>query len=123
MELPSLRGTRSLTEERQKALELEQLRPRLREGDRVILLAEEGTQRRSPAFARSRSRELADGSRARLVFVAGGPYGFAPEAYRLASGTLSLSLMTFSHQMIRLLFTEQLYRAFTIMRGEPYHHE
>ena len=88
----------------------------------MVLLDEHGKQLRSVELAAWMVRRQNAASR-RLVFVIGGPYGFSPEVYARANEQLSLSLMTFSHQMIRLTFTEQVYRAYTIIRGEPYHHE
>jgi 23S rRNA (pseudouridine1915-N3)-methyltransferase len=89
--------------------------------DTVVLLDEHGLEQRSTAFARwlEQKRNTAR----RLVFVIGGPYGFSQDVYARANEQLSLSKMTFSHQMIRLVFTEQIYRACTIIKGEPYHHE
>lgn len=120
--IPELRNTKSLTEEQQKAQEAELIRKQLQAGDHLILLDEHGTERRSMAFATWLEKRMAAGAR-RLVFVVGGPYGFAPEIHQMAKEEISLSQMTFSHQMVRLFFVEQLYRAHTILRGEPYHHE
>ena len=88
----------------------------------MVLLDEHGKQFTSMEFSRYIQKKMATVQR-RLVFVVGGPYGFSPEVYNRASEKISLSTMTFSHEMIRLIFTEQLYRAMTILRGEPYHHE
>ncbi len=120
--IPSLKNTKHLTECQQKEQECEQLKRFLRQGDYVVLLDERGAERRSIDFASWLQGRMVSGSR-RLVFVSGGPYGFADQVYDIAQEKLSLSLMTFSHQMIRLLFAEQLYRAMTILKGEPYHHE
>ena len=87
----------------------------------MVLLDEHGKERRSVEYARWLEQRSMNARR--LVFVIGGPYGFSPEVYQRADEKLSLSLMTFSHQMVRLIFTEQLYRACTIIKGEPYHHE
>lgn len=120
--IPELRQTKSLSVEQQKAAEAELLRGRLQAGDYVVLLDEHGRERRSVDFARWMERRLSGGGR-RLVFVVGGPYGFDASVHAAAAEEISLSQMTFSHQMIRLLMVEQLYRAMTILRREPYHHE
>jgi 23S rRNA (pseudouridine1915-N3)-methyltransferase len=98
------------------------LRKCLQPGDYVVLLDEHGRERRSIDFAQWMQKRMGASPR-RLVFVVGGPYGFAPQIHKMAQEEISLSLMTFSHQMIRLLFVEQIYRAMTILNGEPYHHE
>ena len=118
--IPDLKNTQSLSEEQQKQLEGEQILKQLQPSDTVVLLDEHGREYRSIEFARwlEQKRNTAR----RLVFVIGGPYGFSQEVYARANEQLSLSKMTFSHQMIRLTFTEQVYRACTIIRGEPYHH-
>ena len=131
--IPELKNTKNLTEDQQKQAEgelilkqqkqaegeliLKQLQP----SDTVVLLDEHGSEYRSIEFARwlEQKRNTAR----RLVFVIGGPYGFSKDVYARANEQLSLSKMTFSHQMIRLTFTEQIYRACTIIKGEPYHHE
>lgn len=119
--IPELRNTKSLNEEQQKTAEGELILKQLQPTDTVVLLDERGTERRSVEMARwlEQKQQLAR----RLVFVIGGPYGFSPVVYARANEQMSLSRMTFSHQMVRLVFTEQLYRACTIIRGEPYHHE
>ena len=119
--IPELKNTKSLTEEQQKTAEGELILKQLQSSDTVVLLDEHGWEHRSIDFARwlEQKRNTAR----RLVFVIGGPYGFSQAVYQRANEQLSLSKMTFSHQMIRLLFTEQVYRACTIIRGEPYHHE
>ncbi|HOW26393.1 MAG TPA: 23S rRNA (pseudouridine(1915)-N(3))-methyltransferase RlmH [Bacteroidales bacterium] len=93
----------------------------LRPDDHVILLDDKGPEYSSGEFAALLQRLMNAGVR-NCVFISGGPYGFDPEVYRRANDTLSLSMMTFTHQMVRLIFTEQLYRAMTILRNEPYHH-
>lgn len=119
--IPELKNTKALTVEQQKEKEGEMILQKLQPSDTVVLLDEHGKQ--------LRSIELADwiqkkqNSARRLVFIIGGPYGFSPAVYQRANEKLSLSAMTFSHQMVRLIFTEQLYRACTIIKGEPYHHE
>ena len=120
--MPELKNTKAMSPEVQKQREGELLQRQLREGDCIVLLDEGGKQYCSTEFAAYLDRKQQQAAR-RLVFVVGGPYGFSPDIYRLAQEKISLSLMTFSHQMIRLLFVEQLYRAMTILRGEPYHHE
>ena len=110
-----------LTESQQKQSEGDALLQKLQPGDVVILLDEKGKTCTSVQFARYIEGRMLAGIK-RLVFVIGGPYGFSDEVYRRADGLVSLSAMTFSHQMVRLVFVEQLYRAFTILRGEPYHH-
>ena len=120
--IPELRNTRSLTPQQQKQQEALLIRKALQPSDYVVLLDEHGTERRSIDFAAWMEKRIAAGGH-RLVFIVGGPYGFDENIYELAQEKLSLSKMTFSHQMIRLFFTEQIYRAMTILRGEPYHHE
>ena len=119
--IPELKNTKSLTEEQQKCLEGDLILKQLQPSDTVVLLDEHGRELRSTEFARwiEQKRNTAR----RLVFVVGGPYGFSKEVYARCNEQLSLSKMTFSHQMIRLIFTEQVYRACTIIKGEPYHHE
>ena len=119
--IPELKNTKSLSEDQQKTAEGELILKLLQPSDTVVLLDEHGRELRSIEFARwlEQKRNTAR----RLVFVIGGPYGFSPAVYARANEQLSLSKMTFSHQMVRTIFAEQLYRAFTIIRGEPYHHE
>ena len=119
--IPELKNTKSLSEEQQKTMEGELIMKQLQVSDTVVLLDEHGKERRSMEYARWLEQRSMNARR--LVFVIGGPYGFSPEVYQRADEKLSLSLMTFSHQMVRLIFTEQLYRACTIIKGEPYHHE
>ena len=119
--IPELKNTKSLSFE-QKQREAELLQKTFREGDYVVLLDENGREFTSVEFANYLQQKQSVAAR-RLVFVVGGPYGFAPEIYALAKEKISLSRMTFSHQMVRLFFVEQLYRGLTILRGEPYHHE
>jgi 23S rRNA (pseudouridine1915-N3)-methyltransferase len=119
--IPELRNSRSLTEAQQKNAEGELIMKQLRREDTVVLLDEHGRQPSSTEMASwlEKKRQTAR----RLVFVIGGPYGFSDEVYQRADEMMSLSRMTFSHQMVRLVFAEQLYRACTIIKGEPYHHE
>lgn len=112
----------SLTPEKQKELEGEQLLRRLEPGDRVILLDENGREMTSREFAGFMEKQMAAGGK-RLVYIVGGPYGFSQAVYSRADSKLSLSRMTFNHEMVRLFFVEQLYRSQTILRGEPYHHD
>jgi 23S rRNA (pseudouridine1915-N3)-methyltransferase len=121
-EIPDLKNTRNLSIETQKRKEGELILKKLQDGDVVFLLDDKGVQYSSTMFASFIEKKMTSGNK-RLVFVVGGAYGFSKEVYDAAKGKLSLSLMTFSHQMVRLVFTEQLYRAMTILRGEPYHHE
>ena len=120
--IPELRNTKALTPEQQKAQEAELIRKQLQAGDHLVLLDEHGAERRSVDFAAWLEKRMATGAR-RIVFVVGGPYGFDASIHALAKEEIALSQMTFSHQLIRVLFVEQLYRAHTILRGEPYHHE
>lgn len=120
--VPDIKGSKSLSQESQKEKEGTALLSRFRQGDYVVLLDEHGREMRSVELASFLSARLSATTR-RLVFVVGGPYGFSPQVTARADEKLSLSRMTFSHQMIRLLFVEQLYRALTIRAGLPYHHE
>lgn len=120
--IPELKNVKNVSIDEQKQREAELLRRQLQPGDHIVLLDEHGRERRSMEFAQWMQKRLSASPR-RLVFVVGGPYGFAPEIHQMAHEEISLSQMTFSHQMIRLLFTEQIYRAMTILHGEPYHHE
>ncbi|MBO7507563.1 MAG: 23S rRNA (pseudouridine(1915)-N(3))-methyltransferase RlmH [Paludibacteraceae bacterium] len=121
-EIPSLKNTKNLTEDNQKQKEGELILKYLQPEDEVVLLDDKGSEFTSKQFASYIEKKSASGLK-RLVFVVGGPYGFSQEVYQRANDKVSLSRMTFSHQMVRLVFTEQLYRAMTIIRGEPYHHE
>ncbi|MBQ9286149.1 MAG: 23S rRNA (pseudouridine(1915)-N(3))-methyltransferase RlmH [Bacteroidaceae bacterium] len=120
--IPELRATKSQSIGQQKSMEAELIRKQIQPGDYLVLLDEHGSERRSVDFAKWIEKRMVTGAK-RLVFLVGGPYGFAEEIHALAQEEISLSKMTFSHQLIRLLFVEQLYRAQTILRGEPYHHE
>ncbi len=119
--LPDIKNTKNLTKTEQKNQEGVLIRKALQAGDWCVLLDEQGKEYTSMEFAAYLEKKIQIVSR-RLVFVIGGPYGFSDEVYQIASERLSLSKMTFSHQMIRPIFVEQLYRAMTILRGEPYHH-
>lgn len=120
--IADVRNTRKLSEAEQKRLEGEAILRLLNESDHVTLLDEHGSELRSIEFAELVQRRMSSGIK-RLVFVIGGPYGFSEAVYQRANSKLSLSKMTYSHQLVRAIFTEQLYRAFTILRNEPYHHE
>ena len=121
-EIPDIRNRKTLDEEQQKKAESFLLLQQLQPGDHVVLLDENGKSYTSVAFAESMEKLMASGAK-RIVFIIGGPYGFAQEVYARANDKMALSPMTFSHQMVRLIFVEQLYRAFTILKGEPYHHQ
>ena len=121
-EIPELKNVSSFSKEQIKTKEGELILKSLKPSDEVILLDEHGREYSSMEFARSMEDRISRGSRD-IVFVIGGAYGFSAEVYGRADGKISLSKMTFSHQMVRTIFAEQLYRAFTIMKGEPYHHE
>jgi 23S rRNA (pseudouridine1915-N3)-methyltransferase len=116
------KNTKKLTQEQQKTVEGSNILTAIDNSDYVVLLDERGKQYTSMDFAKYIEKKMSTLQR-RLVFVVGGPYGFSPEVYARANEKISLSSMTFSHEMIRLIFTEQLYRAMTILRNEPYHHE
>ena len=117
-----VKGTRNMSEAQQKEAEGRTLLATIDPCDHVILLDEHGTERTSMDYSQWLERRLASG-RKRLIFVVGGPYGFSRQVYDRADEKISLSKMTFPHELVRLIFVEQLYRAFTIMRHEPYHHE
>jgi 23S rRNA (pseudouridine1915-N3)-methyltransferase len=119
--IPELKNTKSLTSEQQKQAEGELILRNMTASTDMILLDERGKEFRSVEFADYVQKKMSSGRD--LVFVVGGPYGFSEAVYQRANGQISLSQMTFSHQMVRLFFVEQIYRAMTILRGEPYHHE
>ncbi|MBP3203565.1 MAG: 23S rRNA (pseudouridine(1915)-N(3))-methyltransferase RlmH [Bacteroidales bacterium] len=121
-EIPELKKVSALSQEQIKEKEGELILKQLGPQDRLVLLDEHGKELRSVELAAWLEKTLSGGAR-NLVFVIGGAYGFSPEVYARAQEKLSLSKMTFSHQMVRTIFAEQLYRAFSILRGEPYHHE
>lgn len=120
--IPELKNTKNLSVDQQKQQEGELIVRQLQAGDYVVLLDEYGKEFRSVEFSDWMVKKMNTVSK-RLVFIVGGPYGFSPDVYSKSNEKISLSKMTFSHQMIRMIFTEQLYRAMTIMKGEPYHHE
>lgn len=120
--IADVRNTKKLSEAEQKRLEGEAILKLISDSDHLTLLDEHGAEYRSIEFANILQRRMLSGTK-RLVFVIGGPYGFSDAVYQRANSKLSLSKMTFSHQIVRAIFTEQLYRAFTILKNEPYHHE
>lgn len=119
--IPAVKSAKSLTESEQKQKEGELILKSLQPSDTVVLLDEHGAEMRSVELARWLQQKM--NTSRRLVFVIGGSYGFSPSVYQRANERLSLSRLTFSHQMVRLVFVEQIYRACTILKGEPYHHE
>ena len=120
--IPELKNTKNLSSAQQKAKEGELILKALQPGDYVVLLDEHGKELRSLEFAQWIQKKMVSVAK-RLIFIVGGPYGFSEEIYQVAQEKISLSKMTFSHQMIRLIFVEQIYRAMTILNNEPYHHE
>lgn len=121
-DLPELKNTKALSEEQQKSKEAELILKKLTPLDHVVLLDEKGSEFTSTQFSNYINKHMV-GSASHLVFIVGGPYGFDASVHQRANDKISLSRMTFSHQMVRLFFIEQLYRAFTIIKGEPYHHQ
>jgi len=119
--IPDIKNTKNLNEAQQKEKEGELILKKIKTSDYVILLDEKGKSYDSVEFSRLVQKKMNAGLK-QVFFVIGGPYGFSPEIYKRANEKLSLSKMTFSHQMIRLFMVEQLYRAFTIIKNEPYHH-
>ena len=122
VEIPALKNSANLSRAEQNARESAMITKQLLAGDIIILLDEQGKEMKSTEFASFLNKQFLSGSK-NLVFVVGGPFGFDPSLKKLAASILSLSRMTFSHQMVRLFFVEQLYRGLTIIRGESYHHE
>jgi|SRR5690554_708751 len=120
--IPDIKNSKNLSKEQQKAKEAEQILKNIANGDCVILLDERGKEYRSVEFANFLSKKMLSSTQ-HLVFIIGGPYGFDTSINERSDGKISFSKMTFSHQMVRLFFSEQLYRAFSILKGEPYHHE
>lgn len=119
--IPELRNTKALTPEQQKQAEGELILRAVPQSAELILLDEHGREYRSMDFAQVMQKKMSSGRD--IFFVIGGPYGFSQSVYDRANSKISLSQMTFSHQMVRLFLIEQIYRAMTILRGEPYHHE
>lgn len=122
IEIPELKNTSSLSREQIKDKEGELILKQIKNTDKLILLDERGKSFTSVEWSKEIEREIVSGTKS-IFFVVGGAYGFSPSVYGRADGKISLSSMTFSHQIIRLFFVEQLYRAFTIIKGEPYHNE
>jgi len=120
--IPELKNTKNLSIAEQQEKEADLILKQLDTSDEVVLLDDKGKQFTSMGFSEYISKKML-ASHKRMVFVVGGSYGFSERVYNRANGKVSLSAMTFSHQMIRLIFIEQLYRAMTILKGEPYHHE
>jgi 23S rRNA (pseudouridine1915-N3)-methyltransferase len=119
--IPDIKKVKNLDENQQKQKEGELILNKISPSDFVVLLDENGKQYSSVAFSEFIQKRFNSGLK-QVIFVIGGPYGFSEEVYRRVDAKVSLSKMTFSHQMVRLFFTEQLYRAFTILKNEPYHH-
>lgn len=120
--IPDIKNVKNLSEEQQKEKEGELILKGLQPGDYLVLLDDKGKEFTSKEFAKYMEKKMQSVPR-RLVFVVGGPYGFSEAVYKAATEKISLSRLTFSHQMIRLIFVEQIYRAMTILNNEPYHHE
>lgn len=121
--IPDLKKNKKITEEIQKNMEGNEILSSIMNNDYVILLDENGSQYTSIEFAEMLQHSIMLSGIKRLVFIVGGPYGFSQDVYKRANRLLSLSKMTFNHEMVRLFFIEQLYRGMTIIKGEPYHHE
>jgi len=119
--IPDIKNTKNLTTKQQKIAEGKELLKKIVKSDAVILLDENGKLYNSIQFSAFLQKKMNSGLK-KIVFVIGGPYGFSDDVYNRCNEKISLSPMTFSHQMVRLFFTEQLYRSFTILRNEPYHH-
>jgi 23S rRNA (pseudouridine1915-N3)-methyltransferase len=119
--IPDIKNTKNLSEAQQKSKEGEFISKQINPTDVVLLLDEKGKKHSSVSFAQYLNKQMI-GSVQNLVFIIGGPYGFDESIYKRANSSVSLSDMTFSHQMVRLFFVEQLYREFTILKNEPYHH-
>ena len=120
--IPDLKRTKNLNPGQQKQMEGKLILDKISTSDYVVLLDENGKQFTSEGFSEYIQKRLNSGMK-QMIFIIGGPYGFSEEVYARANGKVSLSKMTFSHQMVRLFFVEQLYRAFTILKNEPYHHK
>jgi 23S rRNA (pseudouridine1915-N3)-methyltransferase len=120
--LPDIKNTKNLTEGQQKSKEAELFQKHLNTSDWLVLLDEKGKSLTSRGFANFYQDKMKAGIK-NLVFLIGGPYGFADEIYKMANQKISLSAMTFTHEMIRLLFIEQTYRAYAILNNLPYHHD
>lgn len=121
IEIPDIKKAKNLSEAQQKQIEGTEILKKISVSDTLILLDENGKKYTSTDFSSYLQKKMNSGLK-NLVFVIGGPYGFSEEIYQRSTGKISLSAMTFSHQMVRLFFIEQLYRGFTILKNEPYHH-
>lgn len=120
--IPDIKNVKNLSEAQQKEKEGELILSKIANGDHAILLDERGKKYSSIGYSELLQKKMNSGIK-NLIFVVGGPYGFSESVYQRADGKISLSDMTFSHQMIRMFFVEQTYRALTILRNEPYHHQ
>jgi 23S rRNA (pseudouridine1915-N3)-methyltransferase len=120
--IPELKNNKKMSEDQQKKKEGELILDQINSPDFVVLLDENGKEFSSVGFSNFVSKKMVSGLKS-MIFVVGGPYGFSDEIYKRSEMKISLSKMTFSHQMVRLIFVEQLYRAMTILKGEPYHHK
>ena len=120
--IPHIKKSKKSSVELQKVEEGKEILSKVSKSDFIVLLDEKGRSFSSKEFSKSLEKKMVSGVSS-IVFVIGGPYGFSDEVYQIANEKLSLSKMTFSHQMVRLFFVEQLYRGFSILRGEKYHHE
>jgi 23S rRNA (pseudouridine1915-N3)-methyltransferase len=120
--IPDIKNVKNLSESQQKEKEGELILSKISPTDNLILLDENGKSFSSVSFSNELQKKMNAGIKT-LVFVIGGPYGFSDAVYAKANGKISLSQMTFSHQMVRLFFIEQVYRGFTILKNEPYHHQ
>tara|TARA_R110000787_G_scaffold86285_11_gene184110 strand:- start:2931 stop:3404 length:474 start_codon:yes stop_codon:yes gene_type:complete len=119
--IPDIKNAKNLSEKQQKTAEGNELLKRIEKSDTMVILDEKGKTFSSVQFSEYLQKKMNSGLK-NLIFIIGGPYGFSEEIYQRANGKISLSTMTFSHQMVRLFFIEQLYRGFTILKNEPYHH-
>jgi 23S rRNA (pseudouridine1915-N3)-methyltransferase len=122
IEIPDIKNAKKMSPQEVKNKEGIQILSKIKDDDRFFLLDEKGSEYNSINFSKFIQKQFNIGGQG-IVFVIGGPYGFSEEVYQRATGKLSLSKLTFSHQMIRMFFVEQLYRAMTILKGEPYHHQ
>lgn len=120
--IPDLKNKKNLSEEKQKTMEGEAVLQKITPQDFLILLDERGREFTSMEFSSFLQKQMASGKK-RIIFIIGGPYGFSPDVYARADYKISLSKMTFNHEMVRAFAVEQIYRGLTILRGEPYHHE
>ena len=120
--IPDIKNVKNLSEQQQKQKEGDLILSKIGSYDHLILFDEKGKTFTSVAFSQFLQKKMNSGIKT-LVFVIGGPYGFSKDVYAKAQGKVSLSSMTFSHQMVRLFITEQIYRGYTILKGEPYHHQ